>query len=250
MHVVLAIFLGIVAHAPPAEEIRRAAQRVFQDEDLQRELPEAQARHDARHGPSEGAERAAAPPSGAGEDGATGRRPRRPPSSSRPRGSAEPESDLRLGDSPVVRTLLWLGVGVVAALLVFQILKRVRSRAAPAPQEPARSAALGTAPSPALADDAQHLADAGQYAEAAHVLLLRTLEHLARLATHPLPVAWTSREILKQVSMPSDAAPALRTLIEVVECTRFGTDEAARTDWERCQAQFQVFLSAWPRGAA
>jgi len=96
--------------------------------------------------------------------------------------------------------------------------------------------------------DADELARRGEFAEAIHTLLLRTLQELARTAAVRVGPATTSREILARVPLLADARSALAGLITAVEITHFGAEPADATDYERCREQFHVFAAAF-RGA-
>jgi hypothetical protein len=94
-------------------------------------------------------------------------------------------------------------------------------------------------------EDADELARRGQFAEAIHTLLLRTLRELARSAAVQVAPANTSREILARVPLLADARSALAGLITAVEITHFGERPANAGDYERCRRQFHVFAAAF-----
>jgi Domain of unknown function (DUF4129) len=97
--------------------------------------------------------------------------------------------------------------------------------------------------------DAEELAARGEYTEAIHTLLLRTLQELVRSAAVSVAPAMTSREILARVPLLADARDALAGLITAVEITHFGGDQATLEDYIRCRAQFQKFATAFRAGA-
>jgi hypothetical protein len=96
--------------------------------------------------------------------------------------------------------------------------------------------------------DADELARRGDYAEAIHTLLLRTLHELAYTAAVRVAPAMTSREILARVPLLADARSALSGLITAVEITHFGDEPANAADYERCRQQFHVFAAAFRGG--
>jgi hypothetical protein len=98
--------------------------------------------------------------------------------------------------------------------------------------------------------DAEELAARGEYTEAIHTLLLRTLQELVRSAAVSVAPAMTSREILARVPLLADARDALAGLITAVEITHFGGDAATLEDYVRCRAQFQKFATAFRAGGA
>ena len=96
--------------------------------------------------------------------------------------------------------------------------------------------------------DADELARRGEFAEAIHTLLLRTLQELARSAAVRVAPATTSREVLARVPLLADARDALAGLITAVEITHFGDEPANAADYERCRQQFHVFATAFRGG--
>jgi len=92
--------------------------------------------------------------------------------------------------------------------------------------------------------DADELARRGEYAEAIHTLLLRTLQELVKSAAVRVAPAMTSREILARVPLLADARDALAGLINAVEITHFGDEPANAADYQRCREQFNVFAQA------
>lgn len=98
--------------------------------------------------------------------------------------------------------------------------------------------------------DADELARQGRYGEAIHVLLLRTLQELARRLPERLPSSLTSREIVERVRMPDDARRALSVLVGAVEVSHFGAATPGAGDFQQCRHHFQTFAEAYMRGWA
>ena len=98
-------------------------------------------------------------------------------------------------------------------------------------------------------DDADQLAREGRFAEAIHILLLRTFQELARAADVTIAPSLTSREILTRIPLRPGAREALVELTEVVELTWFGDDVPGEADWLRCRGRFDSFVAAY-RGAS
>jgi hypothetical protein len=93
-------------------------------------------------------------------------------------------------------------------------------------------------------DEAERLAMEGRFAEAIHLLLLRTIEELARADGRPAEHL-TSREILAQIRLRAGARDALAELVGVVELTWFGDDVPGDPEWRRCKAAFEHFKSVY-----
>jgi len=92
--------------------------------------------------------------------------------------------------------------------------------------------------------DADELARRGEFAEAIHTLLLRTLQELVKSSAVRVAPAMTSREILARVPLLADAREAFAGLITAVEITHFGDEPANAADYQRCREQFNVFAQA------
>lgn len=152
--------------------------------------------------------------------------------------------------SSLMTFLLWGMVIVVGVLIAFWIgseLSRYGGDAELAPdgESPSRMQAAMEAIIGRPLGDADELARRGQFAEAIHTLLLRTLQELVRSAAVRVAPATTSREILARVPLYAGARTALAGLITAVEITHFGDEPANAADYERCRQQFRVFAQAF-----
>jgi hypothetical protein len=147
-------------------------------------------------------------------------------------------------------TLLLYGVVIVGcALGIFwlatELAKYGGDDVAIAGDDDAASSAVDLAVIEKPLGDAEELSNRGEYREAIHTLLLRTLQELVRSAAVQVKPAMTSREILARVPLLADAREALAGLITAVELTHFGNDEATLEDYQRCRAEFQRFATAF-----
>jgi len=237
--VLLAVAIPAASAAPSEAEIERARARVLTPA-YQPALP--------HHGPGDPA---------SGRDGVHRAPPRRD------RGQArEPTIDTREHRarreggvlSSLMSLLMWGCVIVGGALIAFWIARELASdtEEAPLPAEDAEAAVA--AATRAIIErplgDADELAARGQYAEAIHTLLLRTLHELARSAMVRVAAADTSREILARVPLLAESRDALAGLIVAVELTHFGDEPANASDYARCRQQFHVFAAAFRSGLA
>lgn len=167
-------------------------------------------------------------------------------------------TDLNAGPlSALFTALLWGVVIVAAGILIFwlasELLKYGGDDAQLASDETnADGATVDLAVIQRPLGDAEEHAARGEYREAIHTLLLRTLQELVRSSAVRVGPAMTSREILGRVPLAPDARDALQGLIVAVELTHFGDDEATAEDYLRCRTQFQKFATAFrasaPRG--
>ncbi len=159
----------------------------------------------------------------------------------------------RLAASPLAYVAQWLlwGLAIAAVLALVGVLAREAWRV------PGTGAAAGDGPHVARGSpgelgrplaDAETLAAAGQYAEAIHVLLLRTIEVLARRAEAPLAPAWTSREILHRLALAETPRSALADLVGEAERCHFGGAAPSADDFARCRQRFHTFAEAYASG--
>jgi len=233
---VVAVVLG--AAGPEPGEVRREVRRVLDDGAFQRELP---------IGEGEGPGRAGDPA-----------RRDLPPAA--PRRDRLRRREARSGDVPgplgsVAQLLLWALTAVGIGLVVFLIARELTGYAgdASASDDGEDGDALARdGPDRAVIErplgDADELARRGQYGEAIHVLLLRTLQELARRLPERLPPSLTSREILGRVRMPDEARRALSVLVSAAEVSHFGGAAPGEADFAACRQHFQRFAEAYMRG--
>lgn len=149
----------------------------------------------------------------------------------------------------ILSWLLWGALAVGAVLLVLFIVKEIaRSRSdktiKPEPgtfEEPVPVEAALDRP----LEDAEALARDGRFAEAIHMLLLRTFQELVRASSVKIVPSLTSREILGRIPLLGDGRDALTELVTVVEVTWFGDDVPGEAEWLRCRGAFDRFATAY-----
>ena len=103
---------------------------------------------------------------------------------------------------------------------------------------PDRAAAL------ALLEDADRLAAAGRYGEAAHLLLLRSVGQIGEVRPGWLSPASTAREIGVLQGLPARARQAFATIAQVVERSLFGLRGAGEGDWTKAREAYAEFALA------
>jgi len=197
------------------------------------------------------------PGSGSGNGGGTLRKPRRRPNGeldeSRDRMIDAREHEESSGVSSLINTVLWGLMIVVLVLGAFWLASELSRYGGDAelPPDDEAQARLQAATASIIdrpLGDADELARRGEFAEAIHTLLLRTLQELARTAAVRIAPAMTSREVLARVPLLADTRTALAGLITAVELTHFGDDPANADDYARCRQQFHVFAQAFRGG--
>ncbi|MFN3202847.1 MAG: DUF4129 domain-containing protein [Bradymonadia bacterium] len=159
--------------------------------------------------------------------------------------------ELEVG-SGLGKGLMWILIGVCGVVLVIGTAQRLGNYT----PDVASTSAVDAQQAPVKADvlrrrvggEAESLAQAGDYAEAIHALLLKTLEALSR--HRQLRPAMTSREIVSQIELHPEARDALSHLVDAVEISLFGGRQPGESAWRACQASFEQFLGAYQRRVA
>ena len=130
---------------------------------------------------------------------------------------------------------------VIAALwfLVIRPLMRVRLTAKAEAEEPEwlpdRAAAV------ALLDEADRLAAEGRYGEATHLLLQRSVHHIAEARPDWLDPASTAREIAALPMLPQRARAAFATIATRVERSLFALRGLDQGDWQAARSAYADF---------
>jgi hypothetical protein len=96
----------------------------------------------------------------------------------------------------------------------------------------------------ALLKDADRLAAEGRYGEAAHLLLQRSVGHIADARPEWLRPATTSREIVAIPFLPDRARAAFSEIAVRVERSFFALHELDRDDWTAARAAYADFALA------
>lgn len=160
-----------------------------------------------------------------------------------------------LGARPVsLRILFWAGVAVLTGIVVYAIYRWLSERKLSFRGErPNRREAGWWRPDAKRAEvalaDADRLAEEGLYAEAAHLLLRRSVADIDERRPGELRPSLTAREIARLPALPGDIGQAFLLIAVVVEQSLFGGAAVAREGWQRARAAYAaVALSAaWAR---
>ncbi|WP_435418602.1 hypothetical protein WAB17_03260 [Parerythrobacter aurantius] len=141
---------------------------------------------------------------------------------------------------PVLR---WILLAMVAALLLYllwQLLAPYLQRATGTQEEdggwqPDRSAAL------ALLEDADRLAEAGDFGAAVHLLLHRSVGQIAQSRPDMVEPSSTARELAGASALPAKARTAFGVIAEAVERNLFALQQLDRNDWQRARGAYADF---------
>lgn len=161
------------------------------------------------------------------------------------------------GGGPVFLAIFWvLAAGAAAALLYWGArwidgggLDRFRRRRGATDADGEQDWRPQEAPARALLSEADALAAAGRYAEAAHLLLFRSIEDIDRRRPEVVRPALTSRDIADAPQLPPGPRNAFSRIVMTVERSLFGGRAIDVTDWAGCRAAYEDFAFApeWRR---
>ncbi len=140
-----------------------------------------------------------------------------------------------------IALIVLAGAGLLWAAWVLLWPRWLARRTAPKPVPewtPDTNAAL------ALLEDADALAAAGRYDEAARLLLHRSVGEIAASRPDWLAPSSTSREIGANPRLPWRARAAFTVIAREVERSLFALTGLVREDWERARAAYAEFALA------
>lgn len=151
---------------------------------------------------------------------------------------------------PVFKFVFWAGVVVVALILLrllYPLVRRLLARLGDKTEAPEPGWRPEAAPARQLLDEADALAAAGDFGEAAHLVLLRSVEQIARHRPDALQPALTSRDIVRTAPLPGDVRSAFGVIADIVEAGLFGGRAVGRDAWLACRAAYEgvAFPRAW-----
>lgn len=157
--------------------------------------------------------------------------------------------------NPVVQALgtgwpmVKMGAAVLGAALVLAVIWYLaRPLIGPRigkPRQPAAKAEWQPEPqaAQALLADADALAGQGRYDEAAHLLLRRSVQHIAEARPDWLHPASTAREIAALPAFSATARMAFATIATLVERSRYGLHPLGQADWHVARTAYAGFAA-------
>jgi hypothetical protein len=150
---------------------------------------------------------------------------------------------------PVAPYIFWTGVALGAAFILFLIGQRLfavkrglvmgqlklagAERWRPAPEQ-AR----------ALLEEADRLAADGRFVEAAHLILLRSIQDIQSRRPRAVAISLTSRDIARLEALPPPARALFTGIAEAVEISLFGGRPLDREGYARCRDAYSSFAEA------
>jgi len=168
-------------------------------------------------------------------------------------GWLQPLLDLLARSGPVVKFLFYGGLALAVLLLVLALYRWLaplvrRWLGSGAAETPAEAWLPEAAPARALLAEADALADRGAFGDAAHLLLLRSVEQIEARFPGQLRPSLTSRDISKAAILPPEAARAFGFIAGVVETGLFGRRPVSADAWQQCREAYRA-AAFGPAGA-
>jgi Domain of unknown function (DUF4129) len=155
---------------------------------------------------------------------------------------------------PFLQAMIWVviaGVAIAGGVYLALHLNERRRRPKPARPAPEASALPAWRPSEhqarALLAEADAMAAAGRFEDAAHLLLLRSIEDIRQRRPAAVRPALTSRDIAGLEALPPAARSAFAAIAEVVEASWFGGRAVDAPGFAHCRRVYEAFAlpTAW-----
>jgi len=151
--------------------------------------------------------------------------------------------------APVLPYLLYgVGIAIVVLLLSpvvrlfittrFERLFQRHHLVADEPWRPSRAAVA------ALLSEIDALADKGDYDEAVHLLLVRSVADINAFRPDLVRPHYSARDILSHPLLPEAARPAFRAIVQWVEKSYFAGLRVGRAGFDACRAAYMEFVRA------
>ncbi|MGZ3273433.1 MAG: DUF4129 domain-containing protein [Caulobacteraceae bacterium] len=152
--------------------------------------------------------------------------------------------------APVAPYVFWTGLAIGAAFILFLIVQRLfvvrrglvigglKLSGAAEPWRPAPEQAR------ALLEEADRLAGEGRFVEAAHLILLRSIQDIQARRPRAVAVSLTSRDISRLEVLPPAARALFAGIAEAVEISLFGGRPMDRDGYARCREAYSTFVDA------
>lgn len=157
------------------------------------------------------------------------------------------------GGLPAIDALFWPLVVIGGALILFLVGRTIYVRlrkptlAEVSTEREVEQWSPEERAARALLAEADAMAEAGRYDEAARLLLHRSLEDIAARRPRLLRPALTSREIARVSALPDVVRNAFAAMAAPVERSLFGGRTLTRDAWEAARAAYREFAlpGAW-----
>jgi hypothetical protein len=150
--------------------------------------------------------------------------------------------------APALKVIFWGGLAVMALVILYAVVRELTGQKRDARIRPASFAEGGWRPTAeqarVLLEDADRMAAEGRFAEAAHLLLFRSIDDIRRARPDLVRPALTSRDIAALEALPEAARPAFARIAEIVERSFFGGRPVAASEFDACRRDYEAFALA------
>jgi len=152
--------------------------------------------------------------------------------------------------APLAPYIFWAGVAIGAAFILFLIGQRLfatrrglvmgglKLSGGVEPWRPAPEQAR------ALLEEADRLAAEGRFVEAAHLILLRSIQDIQSRRPRAVAISLTSRDIARLEVLPPSARVLFAGIAEAVEISLFGGRPLDGEGYTRCRDAYSSFVEA------
>jgi hypothetical protein len=152
--------------------------------------------------------------------------------------------------APAFPYLFWGAVVLVVGMIAWVVISEMRGVPWRWPwrRKPVTEASEDWAPDAeqarVLLAEAEALAAQGRFAEAARLLLRRSVEDIGERRPEFLRPSLTARDIAAAEALPSGARRAFAAIARVVEVSTFGSATVTADAWTACRASYGEFALA------
>lgn len=164
-----------------------------------------------------------------------------------PMEAPQPQTEF-MNMGPLLTVFFWIAVAAIIAFLLYLIVPRLMEAKWPRRNGEGEDADETWRPEAAeareLLSEADALAAAGRFSEAAHLLLYRSIEDIDEKRPDLVRPALTSRDIAALDAIPSGPRSAFARIAMMVERSLFAQRPLAAGDWGDCRAAYQEFAFA------
>jgi len=150
---------------------------------------------------------------------------------------------------PYAKYIFWGAAAIVVALVLWFIIREARGMAfrwpwQKKPEVEAEAWQPDAGKARILLSEAEALAAEGRFAEAARLLLQRSVEEIGVRRPQFLRPSLTARDIAAAEALPGAARAAFAAIARVVEVSAFGSAAVSAEAWAACRAAYGEFALA------
>jgi hypothetical protein len=166
-----------------------------------------------------------------------------------PEAQPQPQNDF-IDMGPILQILFWAAIAGIVVFLLYLIATRLIGSEWPWRRRGGDDAAAAEAWRPEereareLLGEADALAAAGRFSEAAHLLLFRSIEDIDEKRPALVRPALTSRDIAALDAIPGGPRSAFARIAMLVERSLFAQRPLGAGDWDDCRAAYREFAFA------